>query len=87
MKPEKTYTDIPWEVVWQQGCHLGGTGHVQDFTTADPAMIIGSDDIEVTKLLVSELNSTLIRFYYGQDLIGCGNVLLQKRHGYCRRHA
>ena len=34
-------------------------------------MIIGSDDIEVTKLLVSELNSTLIRFYYGQDLIGC----------------
>jgi glycerol-3-phosphate dehydrogenase (NAD(P)+) len=49
-----------------------GPGHVQDFYNGRPScMIIGSDDIEVTKLLVSELNSTLIRFYYGQDLIGC----------------
>lgn len=49
-----------------------GPGHVQDFYNGRPScMIIGSSDIEVTKFLVSEFNSTLIRFYYGQDLIGC----------------
>lgn len=49
-----------------------GPGHVQDFSAGRPScMIIGSEDIELTKLLVSELNSPLIRFYYGQDLIGC----------------
>lgn len=49
-----------------------GPGHVQDFYSGRPScMIIGSGDIEVTKFLVSELNSSLIRFYYGQDLIGC----------------
>ncbi len=49
-----------------------GPGHVQDFYAGRPScMIIGSGDIEITKYLVSNLNSSLIRFYYGQDLIGC----------------
>jgi glycerol-3-phosphate dehydrogenase (NAD(P)+) len=48
-----------------------GPGHVQDFVRDIPnCMVIGSDDVEVTKKLVSELNSDLIRFYYGQDMIG-----------------
>jgi glycerol-3-phosphate dehydrogenase (NAD(P)+) len=48
-----------------------GPGHVQDFVRDIPnCMVIGSDDVEVTKRLVQELNSDLIRFYYGQDLIG-----------------
>lgn len=33
-------------------------------------MVIGSENIEVTKNIVHEFNSELIRFYYGQDLIG-----------------
>lgn len=56
------------------GCHVGvwlGPGHVQDFTKGIPnCMVIGSDEIEVTKKTVEAFNSDLIRFYYGQDLIG-----------------
>ncbi|MED1201486.1 NAD(P)H-dependent glycerol-3-phosphate dehydrogenase [Heyndrickxia acidicola] len=48
-----------------------GPGHVQDFVNDIPnCMVIGSENIEVTKKIVQELNSDLIRFYYGQDLIG-----------------
>ncbi|MBM6619112.1 NAD(P)H-dependent glycerol-3-phosphate dehydrogenase [Bacillus suaedaesalsae] len=48
-----------------------GPGHVQDFVNDIPnCMVIGSEDVEVTKNIVEELNSDLIRFYYGQDLIG-----------------
>ena len=48
-----------------------GPGHVQDFVKDIPnCMVIGSDHIEVTKKIVEEFNSSLIRFYYGQDLIG-----------------
>lgn len=48
-----------------------GPGHVQDFVKDIPnCMVIDSDNIEVTKKLVGEFNSNLIRFYYGQDLIG-----------------
>lgn len=48
-----------------------GPGHVQDFVNNIPnCMVIGSENIEVTKKIVQELNSDLIRFYYGQDLIG-----------------
>ncbi|MBR5500996.1 MAG: glycerol-3-phosphate dehydrogenase, partial [Clostridia bacterium] len=32
---------------------------------------LGCEDIDITKKLVSEFNSSLIRLYYGQDLIGC----------------
>ncbi len=48
-----------------------GPGHVQDYVKGIPnCMVIGSDDINITKMLVNQLGSDLIRFYYGQDLIG-----------------
>ncbi len=48
-----------------------GPGHVQDFCRGIPnCMVIDSDNAEVKQLLVSTLASPLIRFYYGQDLIG-----------------
>ncbi|MFJ8261240.1 NAD(P)H-dependent glycerol-3-phosphate dehydrogenase [Rummeliibacillus sp. NPDC094406] len=48
-----------------------GPGHVQDFVNDIPnCMVIGSENVEITKMIVQELNSDLIRFYYGQDLIG-----------------
>ncbi|WP_123053855.1 NAD(P)H-dependent glycerol-3-phosphate dehydrogenase [Clostridium sp. JN-1] len=48
-----------------------GPGHVQDFVAGIPnCMVIGSENIDITKKLVGVLNSDLIRFYYGQDLIG-----------------
>lgn len=48
-----------------------GPGHVQDYLAGTPnCMVIGSDNINVTKMLVEEFSSDLIRFYYGQDLIG-----------------
>lgn len=48
-----------------------GPGHVQDFVNNIPnCMVIGSENIEVTKKIVQELNSDLIRFYFGQDIIG-----------------
>lgn len=54
--------------------HVGvwlGPGHVQDFTRNIPnCMVVGSDEISVTKKVVEAFNSDLIRFYYGQDLIG-----------------
>ena len=48
-----------------------GPGHVQDFTKGIPnCMVIGSENIEITKKAVDALTSDLIRFYYGQDMIG-----------------
>ncbi|WP_245592283.1 NAD(P)H-dependent glycerol-3-phosphate dehydrogenase [Ectobacillus panaciterrae] len=48
-----------------------GPGHVQDFANNIPnCMVIDSEDIEITKKIVQEFNSDLIRFYYGQDMIG-----------------
>jgi glycerol-3-phosphate dehydrogenase (NAD(P)+) len=48
-----------------------GPGHVQEFLKGNPnCMVIDSDDKEVTKMLVKEFSSDLIRFYYGRDMIG-----------------
>ena len=48
-----------------------GPGHVQDFVKEIPnCMVIDSEHIEVTQKVAEEFNSCLIRFYYGQDLIG-----------------
>ncbi len=48
-----------------------GPGHVQDFSNDIPnCMIIDSENKNITKQLVSEFSSPLIRFYYGTDLIG-----------------
>lgn len=48
-----------------------GPGHAQDFVKdISNCMVIGSENINVTKTIVNSFNSELIRFYYGQDLIG-----------------
>jgi len=48
-----------------------GPGHVQDYVKGIPnCMVVGSNSIDVTKAIVNELSSEIIRFYYGQDLIG-----------------
>lgn len=48
-----------------------GPGHVQDFVRGIPnCMVIGSAEIETTKDVVETFSSDLIRFYYGQDMIG-----------------
>ena len=48
-----------------------GPGHVQEFLAGRPnCMVIDSNDKAVKKLLVSEFSSSLIRFYFGEDLIG-----------------
>jgi glycerol-3-phosphate dehydrogenase (NAD(P)+) len=48
-----------------------GPGHVQDFLRGIPnCMILASTDVDLTKQLVDAMSSTLIRFYYGEDLVG-----------------
>ena len=48
-----------------------GPGHVQDFTRGVPnCMVIDSKSMEVKKHLVTAFSSSLIRFYYGSDLLG-----------------
>ena len=68
-----------------------GPGHVQDYYAGRPScMIVGCEDFEVTKYLVSELNSNLIRLYYSQDLIGCEIGVSNKDRGisdtFCNQH-
>lgn len=48
-----------------------GPGHVQEFAAGVPnCMVIDSDSEDAKKTLVESFGSDLIRFYYGQDLIG-----------------
>jgi glycerol-3-phosphate dehydrogenase (NAD(P)+) len=48
-----------------------GPGHVQDFTRGIPnCMVIDSRSMQVKKNLVEVFSSELIRFYYGDDLLG-----------------
>ena len=48
-----------------------GPGHVQEFYAGIPnCMVIDSDDAGVKSLLVGAFSSELIRFYYGEDLLG-----------------
>ena len=48
-----------------------GPGHVQEFYAGVPnCMVIDSRDEETKHRLVEEFSGDLIRFYYGQDLIG-----------------
>ena len=48
-----------------------GPGHVQEFYKGNPScMVIDSQNEEVKHRLVNEFSSDLIRFYYGNDLIG-----------------
>jgi glycerol-3-phosphate dehydrogenase (NAD(P)+) len=48
-----------------------GPGHVQEFYAGRPnCMVIDSEFDEVKAKLVQEFSSSLIRFYYGEDMIG-----------------
>lgn len=48
-----------------------GPGHIQDFTRNIPnCMVIDSYDMQLTKKLADIFKSNLIRFYYGNDIIG-----------------
>jgi len=48
-----------------------GPGHVQDYVKGIPnCMVITSENLEITKYVVNSLGSKLIRFYYGEDMIG-----------------
>ena len=48
-----------------------GPGHIQAFTQGKPnCMVIDSENKELVKKLCDGLRSDLIRFYYGDDLIG-----------------
>ncbi len=48
-----------------------GPGHVEDFANAIPnCMLIDSKDEDLKRELATTLSSSLIRFYYGNDLIG-----------------
>ncbi len=48
-----------------------GPGHVQEFYAGVPnCMVIDSEDVDTKRMLVEEFTSDLIRFYYGEDLIG-----------------
>lgn len=48
-----------------------GPGHVQDFLQRIPnCMVIDSDSAEVKKRVVKTFESPLIRFYFGDDLLG-----------------
>lgn len=48
-----------------------GPGHVQDFIKGMPnCMVMASDDMNLTHTLVDAFTSSLIRFYYGSDLLG-----------------
>lgn len=59
-----------------------GPGHIQQFTRGVPnCMTIDSYNKDLTKFLADNLASDLIRFYYGDDIIGneigaaCKNIL------------
>lgn len=48
-----------------------GPGHVQDFVRGIPnCMVIAAREMQLTKDLVTTFSSPLIRFYYGEDLLG-----------------
>lgn len=48
-----------------------GPGHIQDFVNQKPnCMIIDSTNLELVKYLADSWRSDLIRFYYGDDIIG-----------------
>ncbi len=55
-------------------CHVAvwiGPGHVQEFVRGVPnCMVIDSEESDVKERLISVFSSNLIRFYYGNDLIG-----------------
>lgn len=62
---EETITQSVGLAIWV------GPGHVQDFTAGIPnCMVIDSNCQDTKQYLVEHLSGSLIRFYYGEDLIG-----------------
>lgn len=48
-----------------------GPGHVQDFTAGIPnCMVIDSKSRETKQFLIEQFSGSMIRFYYGEDLLG-----------------
>lgn len=48
-----------------------GPGHIQSFVAGVPnCMIIDSENVELKRYLAESFKSNLIRFYYGNDLLG-----------------
>lgn len=48
-----------------------GPGHVQEYASGIPnCMVIDSEDSDAKSFLVEKFSSPLIRFYYGNDMIG-----------------
>lgn len=48
-----------------------GPGHVQDLTKEIPnCMVVGSESAAVSEKIAAALGSSLIRFYYGTDMVG-----------------
>ena len=48
-----------------------GPGHIQDFTAGIPnCMVIDSHNTDLKRALADDFKSDLIRFYYGNDIIG-----------------
>lgn len=48
-----------------------GPGHIQEFTRGKPnCMVIDGYNAEIVRELADEFKSKLIRFYYGEDIIG-----------------
>lgn len=65
------------EVLTESGIESGkiavwvGPGHIQSFTAGIPnCMVIDSTNEELKKYLAENFKSNLIRFYYGDDLLG-----------------
>ena len=69
----KRLTTVVGEVLGtnQQVAVWVGPGHVQDFVREIPnCMVIASKEMQLTRDLVTAFASPLIRFYYGEDLLG-----------------
>lgn len=68
----KRLTEVVKEIKPELKCAVWvGPGHPQEFAAGNPnCMVIDSEDEEITARLVDGFSSELIRFYYGEDLIG-----------------
>ncbi|MBE7087660.1 MAG: glycerol-3-phosphate dehydrogenase [Clostridiales bacterium] len=65
------------EIVYEEGIDKNniavwvGPGHIQDFVKGYPnCMLIDSENKDLVKTLADNFRSKLIRFYYGDDIIG-----------------
>lgn len=69
----KRLSEIMFEEIKQniKVCVLLGPGHVQDYVNNVPSCsVIDSEDSDLKKEIANYLNSSLMRVYYGSDIIG-----------------